>query len=150
MNLYPKIGKTFWTILSRIETKKIRTKHYESFVRTRVFHARPTELSRAFLTMNLRWARGSPFSSSEPHYCSGKKECLHWEIVLGAMGDIFSIWDFLLNNFVGWARWARWARLARWAIFSVPSVVIIAEITDLNWQNLKNLGCVGVLSVLFR
>ena len=34
------------------------------------------------------------------------------------MGDIFSIWDFLLNNLVGWARWVRWAR---WAIFSVPS-----------------------------
>jgi len=57
-NLYHKIRKTFRTILSRIELDKIWTKHYESFVRTRVFHARPTELSRAFLTMNLRWARG--------------------------------------------------------------------------------------------
>jgi hypothetical protein len=53
------------------------------FVRTRVFHARPNKLSRAFLTMNLRWARGSSFSSSAPHFCSAM-------VAMVATVDIFS------------------------------------------------------------
>ena len=109
--------KNILTILSRIEKKKIRTKHYESFLRTRVFHARPNELSRAFLTMNFRWARSSPFSSSAPKFCSAM-------VAIVAMVDFFSILNFLFKNFEGRLRWVRWLRLMRWLrwlIFSVPS-----------------------------
>ena len=59
----------YGTKISRSEEKKIWAKHYESFVRPRVFHARPNKLSRAFLTKNLRWVQGSPFSSNQ---CSKK------------------------------------------------------------------------------